>query len=160
MKTLTDRIVIFRRTAPLILIKHFWSCFKWNRWKYALQKINALTCTDTQLGQLALYINDCVYTHVRTGRAYSGARCKFSCTCSPGGPWHSNSGVHELRWPPGGHALITHSLFDRHERLSSIFKCLLTSALRETSGRVLCFRYIMLYSYLINNYFSLAFEAF
>lgn len=101
-----------------------------------------------------------MYTHVRTRQAYSGARCKFSCTCSPGGPWHSNSGVHELRWPPGGHALITHSLFDRHECLSSIFKCLLTSALRETSGRVfLCFHYIMLSSFLINNYYWKHFKS-
>lgn len=121
--------------------------------KHPLQNISALSCTITQIGQSAFCVNDCVYTHACTGRAYSGARCKFSCTCSPGGPWHSNSGVHELRWPPGGHALITHSLFDRHECLSSIFKCLLTSALRETSGRVFfCFQY-MLSSFLINNYY-------
>ncbi len=139
-----------------MLIKHFWilQINLKNCRKHPLQNISALSCTITQIGQSAFCVNNCVYTHVCTGRAYSGARCKFSCTCSPGGPWHSNSGVHELRWPPGGHALITHSLFDRHECLSSIFKCLLTSALRETSGRVFfCFQYIMLSSFLINNYY-------
>lgn len=37
-----------------------------NCWKYPLQNINALSCTITQLGQLASYVNDCVYTHMYT----------------------------------------------------------------------------------------------